>query len=94
MTTPYESWLVSKRFWTDTAERVVRTTAQVAIAVYAAPEALEAATGVPATLGWETGAVTVASAAVLTFLTCLAGRTTGDHSTASLTSGTNRGAAH
>lgn len=90
MTSPaYESWLTSKRFWTDTIERVVRTTAQVALAVLGTPlvaDALPADVAVPT--DWQTGALTVAMAAVLTFLTCLAGRATGDRSTASLTSGT------
>lgn len=89
----YEHWLTSRRFWLDTLERVLRTTAQVALAVMGAPLALDAA-GVPGAgldlaAGWETKAAVIATAAVLTFLTAIAGRTVGDPSTASLTSGTN-----
>lgn len=91
MATPsYEHWITSRRFWLDTLERVVRTTAQVAMAVVGAPIALDAA-GAPMDIadGWEAKAVLVGATALLTFLTCLAGRASGDPSTASLTSGTN-----
>lgn len=86
----YEHWLTSRRFWLDTLERVLRTTAQVALAVVGAPMAMDAA-GVQGVLAqdWEGKAVIVGTTAVLTFLTCIAGRTAGDPSTASLTSGTN-----
>lgn len=90
MTYPtYEHWITSRRFWLDTLERVVRTTAQVALAVLGAPVAMDAA-GAPVDIadGWEAKAVLIATTAVLTFVTCLAGRATGDPSTASLTSGT------
>lgn len=85
----YEHWITSRRFWLDTLERVIRTTAQVALAVLGAPLAMDAA-GMPADIaeGWEAKAVLIGMTAVLTFITCLAGRTSGDPSTASLTSGT------
>ena len=88
-TATYESWLMSRRFWIDTLERVVRTTAQVALAVLGAPLAVDAA-GVDVKIAddWRAAVILIASTAVLTFVTCLAGRTTGDPSTASLTSGT------
>jgi hypothetical protein len=83
--------IYTRRFWLDTTERVVRTTAQVALAVFGVP-ALGGALDVPSiddTLdGWQGKVAVVAAAAVLTLLTCLAGRRTGDRSTASLTSGT------
>ena len=90
MTYPtYEHWITSRRFWIDTLERVVRTTAQVALAVLGAPVAMDAV-GTPVDIadGWEGKAVLIGATAVLTFITCLAGRATGDPSTASLTSGT------
>ena len=85
----YEHWITSRRFWVDTLERVVRTTAQVALAVLGAPLAMDAA-GAPVDIaeGWQGKAVLIGATAVLTFITCLAGRATGDPSTASLTSGT------
>lgn len=85
----YEHWITSRRFWLDTLERVVRTTAQVALAVLGAPVAMDAA-GVPVDMaeGWQGKAILIGTTAVLTFVTCLAGRATGDPSTASLTSGT------
>lgn len=89
----YEHWITSRRFWLDTLERVVRTTAQVAVAVLGAPLAMDAA-GAPVDMaeGWESKAVLIGVTALLTFITCLAGRATGDPSTASLTSGTNNAA--
>ena len=50
----YEHWLTSRRFWLDTLERVLRTTAQVALAVVGAPVAMDAA-GVQGVLAqdWE-----------------------------------------
>ncbi len=88
----YEHWITSRRFWLDTLERVVRTTAQVALAVLGAPVAMDAA-GAPVDMaaGWESKAVLIGATALLTFITCLAGRATGDPSTASLTSGTAHG---
>ena len=85
----YDHWITSRRFWLDTLERVVRTTAQVALAVLGAPLAMDAA-GAPIDMaaGWEGKAVLIGATALLTFITCLAGRATGDPSTASLTSGT------
>ena len=85
----YEHWITSRRFWLDTLERVVRTTAQVALAVLGAPLAMDTA-GIPGDIadGWEGKAVLIGATALLTFITCLAGRATGDPSTASLTSGT------
>lgn len=85
----YEHWITSRRFWLDTLERVIRTTAQVALAVLGAPLAMDAA-GVPMDVaeGWEAKAVLIGMTAALTFITCLAGRASGDPSTASLTSGT------
>lgn len=82
-----ETWVTSRRFWTDTLERVLRTTAQVAVAMLATPVALSQ-TGVEAVIPWEAMATAVGGTAVLTLLTCLTGRGVGDHSTASLTSGT------
>lgn len=84
----YDSWITSRRFWTDTLERVIRTTAQVAVAVLATPVAMSQA-GVPTSIPWEAVLTATAGAAALTFLTALAGRGVGDHSTASLTSGTS-----
>lgn len=67
----------------------MRTTAQVALAVLGAPLAMDAA-DIPGDIadGWEGKAVLIGATALLTFITCLAGRATGDPSTASLTSGT------
>lgn len=84
---PGESWLTSRRFWTDTLERVLRTTAQAAVAVFATPVAVAGAGG-NVDLPWQAGLIAVAGTAVLTFLTCLAGKGVGDSSTASLTTGT------
>lgn len=89
----YEHWITSRRFWIDTLERVLRTTAQVALAVLGAPIAMDAAgTPIDFTGDWKSKALIVGTAAVLTFVTCVAGRTTGDPSTASLTSGTGNAA--
>ncbi len=85
----YEHWLTSRRFWIDTLERVLRTTAQVALAVMGAPAAMDAA-GVNDVIAgdWQGKVTVIGVTAVLTFLTCIAGRNAGDPSTASLTSGT------
>lgn len=89
-----DSTIYTRRFWADTVERVVRTTAQVALVVFGVPAGVDAA-AVGDTLGgltsvdWQGKAIVVAGAAVMTLLTCLAGRRTGDTSTASLTRGTN-----
>ena len=85
--------IYTRQFWTDTVERVVRTTAQVALVVFGIPAGVDAANGVDlgglTAVDWQGKAIVVAGSAVLTLLTCLAGRTTGDTSTASLTRGTN-----
>lgn len=87
----YETWLTSRRFWMDTLERVIRTMAQTALAVFG----LSAVGGADSVdLGAFTGLsvrdslLTVLVTGVFTLVTCLAGRVTGDKSTASLTSGT------
>ena len=86
----YESWITSRRFWIDTLERMVRTAAQTALAVFGVPAAADAA-GEPLniTADWQDKAVLIVATAMLTLITCLAGRAKGDPSTASLTSGTN-----
>ena len=92
-TETYDNWITSRRFWLDTLERVVRTTAQVALAVFGVP-AVMAGEGVPEGIAahWEDKLVVIGVTAALTFITCLAGRATGDPSTASLTSGTDNAA--
>lgn len=89
-TDSYESWITSRRFWIDTFERMIRTTAQTALAVFGLPAVADAA-GEPLTItaDWQDKAVLVVATAMFTFITCLAGRAKGDPSTASLTSGTN-----
>ena len=88
-----DSTIYTRRFWADTVERVVRTTAQVALVVFGVPAGVDA-TSVSASLGgltavdWQGKLIVVAGSAVMTLLTCLAGRRTGDTSTASLTRGT------
>lgn len=86
----YQAWLTSRRFWMDTLERVVRTTAQVALAVLGLDVAGSATDtpGLDVAAGWEQKLAVIGATALLTFLTCLAGKRTGDNSTASLTSGT------
>lgn len=81
------NWLTSRRFWTDTLERAIRTAAQAALAVVSVPAAGEVA-DVPLNLPWEAMAYSVLTATLLSLLTSLAGRGVGDNSTASLTSGT------
>ena len=85
--------IYTRRFWMDTTERVVRTTAQVALVVFGIPAGVDAANGVDlgglTAVDWQGKLVVVAGAAVMTLLTCLAERRTGDTSTASLTRGTN-----
>ena len=85
----YEHWITSRRFWTDTLERVIRTAAHVALAVLGAPVALDAA-GIPtdAFADWQAKALVIGLAALFALLNALAGRRVGDASTASLTSGT------
>lgn len=87
----YDDWITSRRFWIDTLERIIRTTAQVAVAVFGFSPAADAAAGVPVdiTAGWHDKLVVIVATAIMTFVTCLAGRATGDPSTASLTSGTD-----
>lgn len=87
----YDDWITSRRFWIDTLERVIRTTAQVAVAVFGFSPAADAAAGVPVdiTAGWHDKLIIIVATAIMTFVTCLAGRATGDPSTASLTSGTD-----
>lgn len=82
-----DSWITSRRFWTDTLERAIRTAAQAALAVASVPAAGEVA-NVPLSLPWEAMLYAVVVATVLSVLTSLAGRGVGDHSTGSLTSGT------
>ena len=81
------SWLVSRRFWTDTVERAVRTAAQAGLAVASVPVMGEVA-NIPLSLPWESMLYAVGVATVLSVLTSLAGRSVGDPSTASLTTGT------
>lgn len=91
MSTPnYDQWLTSRRFWTDTLERVIRTTAQVALGVFGLDVAGSATDipGLDVASGWEEKVAVIGVTAVLTLVTCLAGKRTGDSSTASLTSGT------
>lgn len=81
--------IYTRRFWRDTVERVIRTTAQVALAVFGVPVVGDAAgANIEALGGWQEKLVIVGATAILTLLTCLAGKATGDTSTASLTSGT------
>lgn len=88
-----DGYIYTRRFWLDTVERIVRTTAQVALVVFGVPLGFDAAGA--ADLGGLTAVdvqgklLVVAGTAVLTLLTCLAGRKAGDSSTASLTRGTN-----
>lgn len=81
------NWITSRRFWTDTVERAIRTAAQAALAVVSVPAVGEVA-DVPLSLPWEAMAYAVLAATALSVITSLAGRGTGDRSTASLTSGT------
>lgn len=85
--------IYTRRFWFDTIERVVRTTAQVALAMFAVPALGEVTVGADDAaamigLSWQEKLTFIGATALLTLLTCLAGRTTGDTSTASLSSGT------
>jgi len=82
-----DHWITSRRFWTDTLERAIRTAAQAALAVVSIPAAGDVA-GLPLSLPWQAMAYTVLAATLLSLLTSLAGRGVGDPSTASLTSGT------
>lgn len=81
----------TKRFWTDTMERTIRTGGQVALAAFGAPAVLDAVkSGDFGSVPWETSLILVIVSMVLTVLTCLVGKSTGDPSTASLTSGTGK----
>lgn len=82
-------WITSQRFWLDTFERVVRTTAQAAMAVFGVGAATGVVDGGGVVANWQEKAVMICGTALLTFITCLAGRSMGDPSTASLTSGTD-----
>lgn len=83
------SYLVTKRFWTDTAERCVRTFAQTAAAAFGTGAFATAVTsGEWASVPWQEALSVTVLATVLAFFTALAGRATGDPSTASLTTGT------
>lgn len=87
----YTHWLTSRRFWMDTIERVIRTAAQVALVVFGIGPVSEAAgvnTGALQATDWRENLMVVALTALFTLVTCLAGKRTGDNSTASLTSGT------
>lgn len=92
MPTPnYDAWLTSKRFWTDTLERVIRTAAQVALVVFGVGTAGDAAgvnLGGLESMDVQGNLMVVGLAALFTLVTCLAGKAKGDNSTASLTSGT------
>lgn len=87
----YENWLTSRRFWMDTFERVIRTMAQTALAVFglsAVGGTGSVDLGALSNLSVGDSLITVVVTGVFTLVTCLAGRATGDRSTASLTSGT------
>lgn len=89
----YDRWVTSRRFWMDTLERVIRTMAQTALAVFGlsavgSTNALDL--GAMSSLSIRDSLVTVAVTGVFTLVTCLAGKATGDTSTASLTSGTGK----
>ena len=87
----YTHWLTSRRFWMDTLERVVRTAAQVALVVFGIGPVSDAAgvnVGALQSTDWRENLMVVALTALFTLVTCLAGKRTGDNSTASLTSGT------
>lgn len=85
----YSGWLTSKRFWTDTTERSIRTMAQTGVALLGAPLVDGyLPTDVDLSLPWQYIVTSVVLAGVLSVLTALAGGKTGDPSTASLTAGT------
>lgn len=88
----YDAWLTSRRFWTDTLERVIRTAAQVALVVFGVGTGADAAgvdLGGLESVDWQGNLAVVGLSALFTLVTCLAGKRTGDNSTASLTGGTN-----
>lgn len=86
------SYLTTKQFWTDTAERTVRTAAQTAAATFGGGAVLTAVTnGDWGSIPWQESLAITALAAFLAFLTALSGKAVGDPSTASLTSGTKPG---
>ena len=83
------SYLTTKQFWTDTAERTVRTAAQTAAAAFGGGAVLTAVTdGEWGSIPWQEALALTALAALLAFLTALGGKAVGDPSTASLTKGT------
>ena len=83
------SYLTDKQFWTDTAERTVRTAAQTAAAAFGGGAVLTAVTdGEWGSIPWQEALALTALAALLAFLTALGGKAVGDPSTASLTKGT------
>lgn len=83
------SYLTTRRFWTDCAERCVRTFAQTAAASFGTGAFYSAVTsGDWASVPWQEALTVTILATVLAFFTALAGKATGDPSTASLTSGT------
>ena len=83
------SYLTDKQFWTDTAERTVRTAAQTAAAAFGGGAVLAAVTdGEWGSIPWQEALALTALAALLAFLTALGGKAVGDPSTASLTKGT------
>lgn len=81
--------LTSKQFWTDSAERAVRTGAQVAVAAFGGSAVLTAVTeGDWLSIPWQESLGLVILSMVLSLLTSIAGKKVGDPSTASLTKGT------
>lgn len=83
------SYLTTKQFWTDTAERCVRTAAQTAAATFGGGAVLTAVTsGDWGSIPWQESLAVTVLATLLAFLTALSGKAVGDPSTASLTSGT------
>lgn len=83
------SYLTDKQFWTDTAERCVRTAAQTAAAAFGTGAFYSAVTsGDWGSVPWQEALAVTVIATVFAFLTAVAGKKVGDPSTASLTSGT------
>lgn len=83
------SYLTTKQFWTDTAERCVRTAAQTAAATFGGSAVLTAVTsGDWGSIPWQESLAVTVLATLLAFLTALSGKAVGDPSTASLTKGT------
>lgn len=79
------SYLTTKQFWKDTAERVVSTAAQTAVAAFGTGAFAASATeGELGSLPWQ-GAITItALSAFLAFLKALAAKGVGNPSSASL----------